>query len=117
MLQSEREGREGATSDSRVGGPQFLSKMDPSSPFNPLHPFNPFPHPGKYLEGSERSGATSRKWGVNCHLIPGGLSSRRQRGEMQIHAWEGGELLRGSRWQPEPSLPPGPVVPAGAGEA
>lgn len=45
-LQREQEGRQGTTSDARVGGPQLLSKMD-SSFFLPqtqqLPPFQPQP--------------------------------------------------------------------------
>lgn len=60
------------------GDPSFSPKWIPHSFFpkpSNCHPFNPNPHPGKYLEGSECSEATSRKRGFNCHLVPGGLSS------------------------------------------
>lgn len=61
-------GKGRTASDTRVGGPSVSPKWIPHScfPNSPrnCHPFNPNSHPGKYLEGSECSEATSPKRGV-----------------------------------------------------
>ena len=95
--------------NTRVEGPQLLSKMDSSffpKPDN-CHSFNPSPHPGKYLEGSECSGATSRGRGLTVTLSLGARVAEGRGENANPCLGERRTLQRGRGWWPSPSFPPG----------